>query len=103
MASGTRERLWRSILARSVPPPSDLELLDRWRAGERAAGAELCRRHLDTLRGFFATKCRGDADELAQRTLLASVLESCESRERAGFRTHLFTLARRELYRYLQQ
>jgi|SRR6185436_12288240 len=100
MASGKRDQLWRSILTRSAP--ADVELLDRWRAGDRAAGQELFLRHLDTLRGFFATKCR-DADQLARRTLLAAALAEDPPRERAGFRTYLFALARHELYRHLQQ
>jgi DNA-directed RNA polymerase specialized sigma24 family protein len=109
MASGKRERLWRSIVTRSIAAPagapSDLELLDRWRAGERTAGEELCRRHLDSLRGFFATKCRRDADELARRTLLASAVDEDPhpGGARSAFRTYLFTLARRELYRHLEQ
>src|SRR5689334_22496854 len=104
MASGKRDQLWRSILTRSAPADVelDVELLDRWRAGDRAAGQELSLRHLDTLRGFFATKCR-DADQLARRTLLAAALAEDPPRERAGFRTYLFTLARHELYRHLQQ
>lgn len=111
MVPGKRERLWREILTRSVPAThlelpglerSDLELLVRWRAGERAAGEELCRRHLESLRGFFATKCRGAADELARRTLLATA-DGAPPRAGSGFRTHLFALARRELHRYLQQ
>jgi DNA-directed RNA polymerase specialized sigma24 family protein len=119
MVPGKRERLWRGILARSAPEAHlelarldlelpdlelpDLELLARWRAGERAAGEELYRRHLESLRGFFATKCRGAADELARRTLLASAAGGAPPRAGSGFRTHLFALARRELHRYLQQ
>ncbi len=98
----TRERLWRAILARSLPAAPDFELLDRWRAGELAAGEELDRRHAGRLGAFFATKCGGDAGELARRTLLAAVRED-PPRDRAGFRTYLFTLARRELHRHLRQ
>jgi len=107
-----RDRLWRSLLVRSAPDRdrsdvdratrarSDAELLDRWRAGEATAGMELGRRHLDALRRFFAAKCP-DPDELARRTLLASA--RAEDREPSSFRAHLFWLARRELYRHLDQ
>jgi RNA polymerase sigma-70 factor (ECF subfamily) len=102
-----RERLWRAIVARTAPAASDLELLDRWRAGELAAGEELSRRHAGTLRGFFATKCAtkcgGHDGELARRTLLACVRAEGPPPVRSSFRTYLFTLARRELYGYLQQ
>jgi DNA-directed RNA polymerase specialized sigma24 family protein len=99
----TRERLWRSILTRSADAGADFELLDRWRAGDRAAGAELCRRHHGALRGFFATKCRGEAAALATETLLSSARAGAPPDERAGFRAYLFALARRELHRHLQQ
>lgn len=99
----TRERLWRSILTRSADAGADFELLDRWRAGERAAGAELCRRHHEVLRGFFATKCRGEAAALATETLLASARAGAPAGERKSFRAYLFALARRELHRHLQQ
>ena len=97
-----RERLWGSIAAWAVPAAPDLELLERWRRGERAAGEELCGRYLDRLRGFFATKCGGDADALARRTLIASV-GADDPRARAGFRAYLFALAREELHRDFRQ
>lgn len=107
----TRERLWRSIAARSAAARDrdlDFDLLARWRGGERAAGEELCRRHYPTLLGFFATKCRGEAAALATQTLLASVREPDTERAAGGegrgsFRAHLFSLARRELHRHLQR
>jgi len=99
----TRERLWRSILTRSAHAGLDFELLERWRAGDRAAGAELCRRHHEALRGFFATKCHGQAAALATETLLASAHARGPEGKRASFRAYLFALARRELHRHLQQ
>jgi RNA polymerase sigma factor (sigma-70 family) len=80
----------------------DLELLQRWRAGEAAAGEALFARHFDSLCGFFATKCQGDADELVQRTLLACVRAKDQFRAESTFRTYVFTVARNELYHYLQ-
>jgi RNA polymerase sigma factor (sigma-70 family) len=82
---------------------SDFDLLDRWRGGDAAAGEQLFARHFDSLCGFFATKCFGDADELVQRTLLATVRGKDQFRKQSSFRTYLFTLARHELYHYLQK
>lgn len=79
----------------------DLEHLERWRAGDAAAGQALFARHFDSLCGFFATKCHGDADDLVQRTLLACVRAKDQFRAQSSFRTYLFTVARNELYQHL--
>jgi RNA polymerase sigma-70 factor (ECF subfamily) len=80
----------------------DLELLQRWRDGDAAAGEALFARYFDSLCGFFATKCRGDADELVQKTLLACVRGKDQFRAESSFRTYVFTVARHELYRHLR-
>lgn len=80
----------------------DLEQLARWRAGDAAAGEALFARYFDSLCGFFATKCGGDADELVQKTLLACVRAKDQFRAEATFRTYVFTVARHELYHHLQ-
>ena len=80
----------------------DLELLERWRGGDTASGESLFARYFDSLCGFFATKCYGDADELVQRTLLACVRAKDQFEARSTFRTYVFTVARHELYRYLR-
>ena len=85
-----------------MDPAADFELLDRWRDGDKAAGQALFARHFDSLCGFFATKCNGEADELVQRTLLACVRSQQQFRKEASFRTYLFTIARNELYRVLR-
>ena len=41
-------------------PPTDIELLDRWKAGEQRAGEQLFERHFDSLYRFFRNKV-GDA------------------------------------------
>ena len=81
---------------------SDFDLLDRWRAGETAAGHALLARHFDTLCGFFESKCGPDADDLVQRTMLACVAAKDRFRKHASFRTFLFAVARHELYHHLQ-
>ena len=81
---------------------SDFELLDRWRAGDNPAGQELLARHFDSLCGFFESKCDQDADDLVQRTMLACVASKQTFRKQASFRTYMFTVARNELFHYLQ-
>lgn len=93
---------WPPAAAPAAAAPNDFELLDRWRAGDPAAGEALFARHFDSLCGFFATKCFGEADELVQRTLLATVRSRDQFRKQSSFRTYLFTLARHELYHHLR-
>src|SRR5215470_20454041 len=52
---------------------ADLELLDRWCAGDAGAGNELLQRHFTSLYGFFQHKTAGEADDLVQETLLQCV------------------------------
>jgi RNA polymerase sigma-70 factor (ECF subfamily) len=81
--------------------PTDVDLLDRWRAGDTASGSILFKRHFDSVYGFFETKCptADAADELTQATFLACVRARDGFRKEASFRTFLFTIARHELYR----
>lgn len=81
---------------------SDFDLLDRWQAGEAAAGQTLLARHFDSLCGFFESKCGQDADDLVQRTMLACVATQQNFRRQSSFRTYLFAVARNELFRYLR-
>lgn len=85
-----------------VDEASDLELLDRWRAGDGAAGEDLFKRHFDSIYGFFETKCPAEADELTQSTFLACMSAKDQFRRESSFRTYLFTIARHELYRLLR-
>lgn len=80
---------------------SDFDLLDRWRAGDNAAGHALLARHFDVLRRFFVLRCGQDADDLVQRTMLACVASKDRFRKHASFRTYMFVVARNELYRYI--
>lgn len=85
------------------PQEPDFELLDRWRGGDNAAGEALFARYFDSLCGFFATKCHGEAEDLVQRTLLACVRSKDAFRKQSSFRTYLFTVARHELYHHFRQ
>jgi RNA polymerase sigma factor (sigma-70 family) len=82
--------------------PSDIALLDQWRAGDAEAGQALFQRHFDSIYGFFETKCEADADELVQSTFLACLRARDQFRKESSFRTYLFTIARHELYRVLR-
>ena len=81
---------------------SDADLLDRWRAGDPAAGEDLFKRHFDSIYGFFETKCAAEADELTQSTFLACVSAKDQFRKDASFRTYLFTIARHQLHRLIR-
>ena len=50
--------------------PSDEALLDRWREGDKQAGAILIDRHHESLARFFMTKLGPEADDLVQATFL---------------------------------
>jgi RNA polymerase sigma factor (sigma-70 family) len=86
----------------SEAEPSDVALLDRWCAGDEAAGQTLFARHFDAIYGFFETKCEADADELTQATFLCCLKARDQFRRESSFRTYLFTIARNELYRVLR-
>jgi RNA polymerase sigma-70 factor (ECF subfamily) len=85
-----------------LAPDGDFVLLDRWRAGDRAAGQALFARHFEGLYRFFRYKCGQDTDDLVQRTMLACVASKDRFRKHASFRTYLFAVARYELYHFLQ-
>ena len=83
--------------------PDDIALLDRWCAGDKAAGQALFERHFESVFGFFETKCEAEADELTQATFLACLRSRDKFRRESSFRTYLFTIARHELYRALRR
>ena len=80
--------------------PTDRELLERWSRGDRAAGNQLFQRHFDSISAFFETKVDRDVDELVQSTFMACVQSIQSFRLESSFRTFLFAIARRKLYRY---
>ena len=74
--------------------PSDLELLDGWRAGDNAAGEALVARYWTSVSRFFRSKLGDDGADLISQTFLACV----ESRERIeNLKAFLFMVARRRL------
>jgi RNA polymerase sigma factor (sigma-70 family) len=80
----------------------DAELLAAWRAGQRAAGDVLVRRHISELLGFFRLRAPQAADDLVQRTLLACT-EGKERIASSSFRGFLFGVARRQLLKFLDE
>jgi len=71
----------------------DIELLDRWRAGDRSAGEQLFDRHFDTVLRFFRNKTTSMADDLVQQTFLGCVEARDRFRGHSSFRTFLFSIA----------
>lgn len=78
----------------------ELALLDRWCAGDAAAGNALFRRHYESVYRFFASKTEGELDDLAQETFLACVRERPRFLRHSSFRTYLFAIAKYTLYGY---
>ena len=77
---------------------TDLELLERWRGGEKLAGAELFERHFDALYRFVSTKLHEGADDLVQRAFLACLEGRDRLRDGSTFRSYLYGSARYLMY-----
>ncbi|MCG8421273.1 MAG: sigma-70 family RNA polymerase sigma factor [Proteobacteria bacterium] len=82
---------------------TDLELLDRWRAGDLAAGNALFDRYFDDMCRFFENKRCHEVEDLVQSTFMACVKSRDRFREQSSFRTYLFSIARNQLYKYFRQ
>lgn len=85
---------------RRVEP--DLELLERWRNGDREAGESLFARYCSDIYRFFKNKVGLEAEELAQATFLAAVESRDQFRAQSSFRTFIFAIARHKLYDFLR-
>lgn len=85
----------------------DLELLQRWRAGDRVAGGELLARHFNMLRVYFLSRVPERSTEDLIQEVFARMTEARDRFEgRCSFRTYITSIARhvvhetvRELYR----
>lgn len=82
---------------------SDLELVDRWRAGDSAAVKLLFERHFDGIYRFFANKVDEGVEDLVQETFLACVKGRDRLREASSFRAFLFGTARNILFAHYRQ
>lgn len=79
---------------------SDTALLEAWRAGQEAAGAQLFRRHFPAIARFFRDKVRSDLEELIQATFLGCLEGQTRLRDDGSFRGFLFGIARNVLYKH---
>jgi RNA polymerase sigma-70 factor (ECF subfamily) len=84
-------------------PCPDVELLERWAAGDVDAGAILFERHADAVHRFFHCKVPHLADDLTQATLLACVEGAERLRELSSFRAYLFGIARNQLHHHFRR
>ncbi len=79
---------------------AELVLLDRWCAGDAAAGNELFRGHFEAIYRFFDSKLDREPDDLVQETFLACVRNRDAFQRHSSFRTYVFAIARNLLYRF---
>lgn len=82
---------------------NDYELLKLWRSGDRQAGDRLLRRHVASLHRFFRNKVDREVDDLTQRTFLECIKAKDKFEGRASFKTLLFVVARRQLFRFYEK
>jgi RNA polymerase sigma factor (sigma-70 family) len=82
---------------------SDRELLQRWRAGDRAAGNVLFKRHFEAVYRFFRNKVDQGVEDLVQRTFTACVEGRDRFREEASLRTYLFGIAHNLVYEHIRR
>lgn len=84
--------------------PTDFELLEQWRAGDRSAGNSLFTRHFRPLFRFFRTKVTDEAaEDLTQVSFLACVDGRDKFRNASSFRTYLFAIARNQLFMHFRK
>jgi RNA polymerase sigma factor (sigma-70 family) len=86
-----------------VGSESDAQLLEAWRAGDRAAAEALTRRHYASVLRYFELNASWAADDLAQRTFMACVERASDVREVSAFRAYLMGIARRQLALHLRE
>jgi len=81
----------------------DIELLDRWREGDKQACEELLRQNLAVLYRFFANKVSTDVDDLVQQTMTALLSGQQRFENRSSFRSYLLGIARFQLFEHLRR
>jgi RNA polymerase sigma factor (sigma-70 family) len=75
----------------------DVDLLEAWRGGDRAAGEALFERYYRVLERFFANKVGTDPMDLIQETFLGCVAGKERLRSGQRFRSYLFGVAFNQL------
>lgn len=81
--------------------PSDRELLEAWRNGDKAAGEALFERYYDVLVRFFANKLGGDPLDLIHETFVGCI--SGLPRLQQSFRSFLFGIAYNQLKKHYER
>jgi RNA polymerase sigma factor (sigma-70 family) len=79
----------------------DVELLERWRAGDAEAGNELFSRHFHAVLRVFRYKVQ-HADDLVQRTFLACIEHREAISDGRKLRAYLLRIAKNQLYAHLR-
>jgi len=83
-------------VAPSIDERTDLDLVERWKAGEQRAATLLVERHASAVARFVASiGVRGDVDEVVQDTFVRAFAAIDGFRGESALRTWLFTIARR--------
>src|SRR2546423_15001357 len=78
------------------PEETDMELIDRWKAGESRAATRLVGRHSQALARFAASAGeREGIDELGQDTFVRALASLGSFRGDSSFSSWLFTIERR--------
>ena len=79
-----------------LPQPDDLELMERFRRGDRAALEELVARHHAALVRYFQVQSRSreTAEDLAQEVWIRVIRHRDDYRPSAKFTTYLYAIAR---------
>jgi|GEM_PF-455942 len=79
---------------------SDATLFAAWRAGDRAAGDVLVRKHYTRVLRFFQYRTGPAADDLVQFTFAACTESLGRFREEGTFSAYLFGIARKQLLNF---
>jgi RNA polymerase sigma factor (sigma-70 family) len=91
---------WNAFVNRCDQMDSDYDLLDAWRGGDAAAGNELFDRHFQSIYRFLRSKTAVDPADLVQGVFLACVESKDSFRGESSFRTYLYAVARKQLYKH---
>lgn len=84
--------------------PDDLDLLQRWAAGDKKSGGLLLERNFRPLHRFLINKVpESDIVDLIQDTMLACIDAIARFRGEASFRTYLLSVARHTLLHYYRR
>lgn len=106
MSGGVFRALSRVVYSHAMTSrePSDFELLERWRGGDREAGNALFGRHFRSVYRFFCSKVGDElAEDLTQVTFLGCVDGRDSFRQASSFRTYLFAVARNQLLMHFRK